>query len=405
MSKLRIKFATFTILFVFLLIRFMQYNRYLDYDSISVNVSSFEKERGVSEFHIMIQVTNQMLSFDQQLDNILTTYNSILNDKLENANPVFERYFLSDAAIQQSLLKERLFNQDSNHAVSIIEQAPLNGTKIALWAYLQTEVSCLHAVDNLYQVSHGSYQHLWSSSNTNTGGSSKKQTKQLFLDYSESLNELNCSLSDNCIRTWLFVKNIDDNYKGMVVGRNDVFATHNLSVDTHFIASTGIGGRTAEKESYVMLDAYAVNGLKESQVGYLYARTHFNSTAEYGVSFERGTYVDYGDRRHVFISGTASINNKGEIMYPGDIRKQANRMIENVEKLLEEAGCNWGNVGPMIVYLRDPADYTVVSKLFSDRFPDKPWVVVLAPVCRLGWLVEMECMAIREQDNTSFESY
>lgn len=383
----------------------MQYNRYLDYDCVCASVSSFEKEGGVSEFHIMIQVTNQMLSFDEQVDKLLNAYISLRHDKLNDAKPVFERYFLSDSAIQQSLLKERLFDSESNHAVSIIEQAPLNGTKVALWAYLQTGVRCSHHVDNLYEVNHGTYRHLWTSSNTNRGGSPKKQTKQLFLDYSESLNELQCSLSDNCIRTWLFVKNIDDNYKGMVVGRNDVFATHSLSSDTHFIASTGIGGRTAERDTCVMMDAYAVKGLKEGQIGYLYARSNFNSAAEYGVSFERGTYVEYGDRRHVFISGTASINNKGEIMYPGDVCKQANRMIENVEKLLDEASCNWDNVGQMIIYLRDPADYMSVSELFSARFPNKPWIVVLAPVCRSGWLVEMECMAVREQQNTSFEPY
>ena len=66
---------------------------------------------------------------------------------------------------------------------------------------------------------------------------------------------------------------------------------------------------------------------------YLYAPTHLNPTYEYGVSFERGTYVDYGDRRQVFISGTASINHRGEVVYPGDIRKQTERMWENVETL------------------------------------------------------------------------
>ena len=49
----------------------------------------------------------------------------------------------------------------------------------------------------------------------------------------------------------------------------------------------------------------------------------------------------------------------------------------------------------MIVYLRDVADYDLVSNLFAERFPDKPIVIVLAPVCRTGWLVEMECMAVK----------
>ena len=53
--------------------------------------------------------------------------------------------------------------------------------------------------------------------------------------------------------------------------------------------------------------------------------------------FERGTSVEYGDRRHLFISGTASIDHRGEVVHVGDVREQTRRMWENVEKLLEEA--------------------------------------------------------------------
>jgi enamine deaminase RidA (YjgF/YER057c/UK114 family) len=56
----------------------------------------------------------------------------------------------------------------------------------------------------------------------------------------------------------------------------------------------------------------------------------------------------------------------------------------------------------MIVYLRDTADYATVHRLYAQRFPEKPVVIVHAPVCRAGWLVEMECMAIKDVDNNQF---
>ena len=130
-----------------------------------------------------------------------------------------------------------------------------------------------------------------------------------------------------------------------------------------------------------------------------------NPTYEYGVSFERGTYIDYGDRRHVLISGTASINNKGEIMYCGDVCQQTKRLWENVETLLAEAECTFDDVVQMIVYLRDIADYAVVKALYDERFPDKPKVFVNAPVCRSGWLVEMECMAVKAQTDSRFSVF
>ena len=192
---------------------------------------------------------------------------------------------------------------------------------------------------------------------------------------------------------------------GVVKARNEVFATQDLTKNTHFIASTGIAGRHANPKVFVQMDAYAVEGLKPEQINYLYASTHLNPTYEYGVSFERGTYVDYGDRRQVFISGTASINNKGEIVHPGDVCKQTERMWENVETLLKEAECSFEHVQHLLVYLRDISDYSVVSEMFEKRFPTIPKVYLLAPVCRPGWLVEMECMAVKPLSDNHFIAY
>lgn len=181
----------------------------------------------------------------------------------------------------------------------------------------------------------------------------------------------------------------------MVKGRNLIFALENLTPKTHFITSTGIGGRHANPQALVLMDTYAVLGIQPEQIHYLYAPSHLNPTYEYGVSFERGTYIDYGDRRQVFISGTASINHKGEIVHPGNIRKQVERMWANVEALLKETGCDFTHVAHLLIYLRDIADYTMVKEMFENRFPDIPKVFLQAPVCRPGWLVEMECMACK----------
>jgi enamine deaminase RidA (YjgF/YER057c/UK114 family) len=184
-----------------------------------------------------------------------------------------------------------------------------------------------------------------------------------------------------------------------------VFFTQGLTHDTHFIASTGIGGRAQDPCVLTQMDNYAIAGLQPEQVHYLYAASHLNRTSDYGVSFERGTRVDYADRRHVFISGTASIDNKGQIVHPKNVQQQVHRLWENVEALLSEAGCTYDDVAHMIVYLRDTADYLTVRQLYDERFPEKPIVIVHAPVCRSGWLVEMECMAIKSTDDSSLASF
>lgn len=369
-----------------------------------INVSKFEVEGGVSEYHAILRITNPRLTYTEQVDALLAAYEHLVTKELPDSVPILKRFFLSDAANQTNHLLALLL-EHSSCALSLVEQPPLDGTKIALWVYLQKGVQARTLPHGDYEISHGVYRHIWSSYNFNKASKSEYQTRLLLNDYVMRLAEQGCSLAQNCIRTWFFVQNVDVNYAGVVKARNEVFLTQNLTSETHFIASTGIAGRHADSEVKVLMDAYAVDGLQPGQIHHLYAPTHLNPTYEYGVSFERGTYVDYGDRRQVFISGTASINNRGEIMYPGDIRRQTQRMWENVETLLAEAECTFEHVGHLIVYLRDIADYTVVCEMFEERFPNIPKIYLQAPVCRPGWLVEMECMAVKPITNEAYSPY
>jgi len=62
-------------------------------------------------------------------------------------------------------------------------------------------------------------------------------------------------------------------------------------------------------------------------------------------------------------------------------------------------------VAQAIVYLRDPADHQVVKEMFEQHFPCLPKVILLAPVCRPGWLIEMECIAVKADQNENFANY
>ena len=363
--------------------------QHFQYENASADIFQFDNGTEVREFHMMIHAESARLSFPQQLEAILNAYHQMIDGQLQGARAVFKRYFLSDAANQAD---DVILADVTDCAKSIIEQAPLDGTKIALWVYLMTNVETGVSKSGLYEVRHGAFCHLWNASAHNM----EYQTRLLFNEYNMQLIEEGCTLEANCIRTWFFVNDVDLNYGGVVRARNQFFFTQGLTVNTHFIASTGIGGRQQDPNVLSQMDNYAIAGVQKEQIHYLYAPTHLNRTSDYGVSFERGTYVDYADRRHVFISGTASINNKGEVMYPKDIIQQTHRMWENVAALLKEAECTFDEVGEMVVYLRDIADYELVHELYEERFHGKPYVIVHAPVCRPGWLIEMECMAVKE---------
>jgi enamine deaminase RidA (YjgF/YER057c/UK114 family) len=383
----------------------MKYIRkqYLNF-SVSAEISSFAPQGKVMEFHVMMHITQQMASFDQQLHSLHVALIELLADEaLHSAATVSARCFLSDAANQQEQASKQI-SELLNCPVSIIKQPPLDGSKLALWLQLQTGIAVEN--DGLYFFEHNGYRHYHTTSTSDPKNIAQKdpcqQTHELLEIYEEQLKARGCTIEKNCIRTWFFLRDIDVNYLGFVEARKENFLRNGLNNKTHYIASTGIEGSAANPHVKVLMDTHAIHGLDDGQVQFLYAKDYLNPTYEYGVTFERGVRLDFGDRRHVYISGTASIDHQGQIMYPGDVVQQVHRTWENVGALLKEADCSFQNIMQMIVYLRDMADYPCVKKLYDEKFPGAPKIIVLAPICRSGWLVEMECIAINEMHNSNY---
>lgn len=361
----------------------------------TIELSTFLAENGVNEYHAMLHIESRGDTFLTQYSR-LQAAEQVLREmpEMHDTQLVFKRFFLSDATNQAPLMP-----QDGTCAVSFIQQAPLDGSKVALWLYLQrgTTITC---DGKSTIVEHNGYKHIWTMGIFSNMDNSYMQTWKTLFEYIDILKKHNATLLDNCIRTWFFVRDVDTQYGGLVKARRECFIEQGLTPQTHYISSTGIGGNPADPKALVQLGAYAMTGFEPEQQHYLYALDHLNKTIEYGVTFERATLFDYGDRSHIYVSGTASINNKGEVLHVGDIVKQTHRMWENVEALLSEGGMSFDDVMQIVVYLRDTADYTLVSRLFQEKFPDKPYVITLAPVCRPTWLIEMECIAVQKRKST-----
>ena len=354
-----------------------------------------------NEWHVMLHIEQRGETFAQQLRRLYAVEDMLPQlPEFRGAQYVVKRYFLSDSTNQAPLMR-----RESDVALSFIQQQPLDGSKIAVWAYM-VRGAAIGTENGMVVCSQGGYTHLWQMGMIHAEGDSGAQTEALLADYEKRLATFGATLADNCVRTWFFVRDVDTQYKGLVVARRDNFAAHGLTSSTHYIASTGIQGLPSDTNAIVQMAAYAIAGAwSPRQQRYLYAPTHLNRTSDYGVTFERGVCIEYGDRAHTIISGTASIDNKGSVVHPGDIVSQTHRMWQNVEALLRESGMDYDDVMHLIVYLRDTADYATVSQMFRQRFPNIPTIVVYAPVCRPGWLIEMECIAIASRHNPQYAGF
>ena len=195
------------------------------------------------------------------------------------------------------------------------------------------------------------------------------------------------------LRTWVFIDGIYRNYQPMSDTRRGLFKRLGLTSRTHYVVSTGIGGSFPDGRA-IALDSWAAIGLDSRQVRYLEAPHLLSRTDLYGVTFERGAVVTFGDRRLVLLAGTASCSPEGETLHSGNLAAQLERTMENLEGLLTEAGGSFTDLAYLLAYVRNNEDGESARSLLDKRLPDVPLLVVQGQVCRPEWLVELEGTAL-----------
>lgn len=80
-----------------------------------------------------------------------------------------------------------------------------------------------------------------------------------------------------------------------------------------------------------------------------------------------------------------------------DIRTQTDRVLQNLQAILEAAGSGLTRVIKTTVYLQDMADFAQMNQVYSRFFPTSPPARTTVEVCALplGALVEIEAVALR----------
>ena len=135
----------------------------------------------------------------------------------------------------------------------------------------------------------------------------------------------------------------------------------------------------------------------------IHAPDFLNEPISYGKSFSRGIRVSCGAMTFLFISGTASINEKGTTVHLSNFLSQTERMFNNVTALLLSEGARWHDVAQTRFYLKDMRDYEQFNAARNafykqqslDPFPAS--VCIRADLCRAELLIEMEAIAIIRQ--------
>jgi enamine deaminase RidA (YjgF/YER057c/UK114 family) len=380
--------------------------------SDTIQQSCFSTDAGCEEFYLALR-TKPDIDCATALESLENDYASALeNAGLSNTTAVFSRLFVSDFVNQKGILgASALVKRLKSGALSIIDQKPVGGGLFSLFSYhIRNRKHPAGASQNHHAADEYSNDCVYKGKNyallftanysDNAVFDAYQQTRTIFKNTNATIEQNGMRLFDNTIRTWIFVRDVDNHYKGMVRARREYFAEQGLTDKTRYLASTGIEGGCQSPERIVSVDSLSISPLKPEQIVRMEALTHLSPTITYGVTFERGLRVRFGDRSHLYISGTASIDNKGEVMHPCDVVRQTRRTIENLRSLLDNQGAALKDMVYLIVYVRNFHEWGLVRKVVHEEIGDAVPVIFLeAKVCRPAWLFELEGVAIIPDSN------
>ncbi|MCP3982137.1 MAG: hypothetical protein GY716_22755 [bacterium] len=118
-------------------------------------------------------------------------------------------------------------------------------------------------------------------------------------------------------------------------------------------------------------------------------------------SFSRGIGVELPGATLLFLSGTASVDEKGATVHSGDFAAQCLRTFRNLTRLLAAENASWHDIARTSCYLRDiERDYDEFNRIrtmFMSRVGLKPLPAstgIQARLCRSDLLVEIEAVAV-----------
>lgn len=106
--------------------------------------------------------------------------------------------------------------------------------------------------------------------------------------------------------------------------------------------------------------------------------------------------VDLGDL--VFLSGQIPLDPaSGQFVGAGDIKAQTERVLKNLEGVLQAAGLSLSHVVRTTVFLVDLAEFPLMNEVYAKHFPSEPPARSTVQVAALprGARVEIDAVARR----------
>jgi 2-iminobutanoate/2-iminopropanoate deaminase len=111
--------------------------------------------------------------------------------------------------------------------------------------------------------------------------------------------------------------------------------------------------------------------------------------------YSQGVLVEGG--RTLYIAGQIPLDpQSGNLVGEGDIRAQTERVLDNIEAILQKAGMGFQDLVKVGIFLTDFDDFAVVNEIYSSRFSATPPARTTVEIARFprGFLIEIDAIAV-----------
>ena len=217
-----------------------------------------------------------------------------------------------------------------------------------------------------------------------------------FLQMDQQLRAANM-LGTDIARTWLYMADVARDYEYLKHARKRYFSNQQIDPAVFLPASTGIQGISPEKH-HLIVDFWACSGSKVSKERCT-SPLQCEPT-QYDVFFSRVVRVSFPHDDLLLMSGTASIDERGETLHRQDCGRQMLQTLTILEAILEKNDASFENVAQAIIYVKRDQDLSMCLNIAQERgFPVHRSLLYIADVCRKELLCEIEAHAIIRKSN------
>ncbi len=232
---------------------------------------------------------------------------------------------------------------------------------------------------------------------TNEKGDHYRQAYFSFATLKSILENNDISYLD-LARTWLYIDDILEWYDELNRARTGFYNNENISNGV-IPASTGVGQSNINGKS-LLISAYALVAAEDNCMIRVVESPMQCPATDYKSSFSRALEISFTSSKRLIISGTASLDSKGETLHKGNIVRQIEYTMEVLKSIMISNQYGWDNVVRAIAYFLYPED----EKHFTDycianNIDCSCVLTVGATICRDDLLFEIELDAVKPLKN------